>query len=96
MRRFLPGGFCPGFCLEMAEIGLVALAIDVVQVVKDAAHEASERVRAAQNLGALAGKRYEFEHQHATKREVCVIIVDGVECSFRACTAARCRSPRFF
>ena len=44
----------------MAEIGVLALAIDVVQVVKDAAHEASERVRAAQNLGALAGKRYEF------------------------------------
>ena len=40
----------------MAEIGILAVAVDVVQLVKDAAHESSERVRAARNLGALAGE----------------------------------------
>ena len=40
----------------MAEIGILAVAVDVVQLVKDAARESSERVRAARNLGALAGE----------------------------------------
>ena len=41
----------------MAELAVLAVAIDVVQVVKDVSNECLERIRAARNLGAL-GERY--------------------------------------
>jgi hypothetical protein len=37
----------------MAELAVLAVAINVVQVIKDASNECLERIRAARNLGAL-------------------------------------------
>ena len=41
----------------MAESILLGVAVDVVGLVKGAAQEASERIRAARNLGGLAGEQ---------------------------------------
>ena len=41
----------------MAETILLGVAVDVVGLVKGAAQEASERIRAARNLGGLAGEQ---------------------------------------
>ena len=41
----------------MAESILLGVAVDVVGLVKGAAQEASERIRASRNLGGLAGEQ---------------------------------------
>jgi hypothetical protein len=40
----------------MAELAVLAVAIDVVQVVKDVSNECLERIRAARSLGALGDR----------------------------------------
>jgi hypothetical protein len=41
----------------MVESILLGVAVDVVGLVKGAAQEASERIRASRNLGGLAGEQ---------------------------------------
>ena len=75
----------------MAEIGILAVAVDVVQLVKDAAHESSERVRAARNLGALAGE-YMLRMVRECKR-LCTHILSCAKVHVCVCARARVREP---
>ena len=75
----------------MAEIGILAVAVDVVQLVKDAAHESSERVRAARNLGALAGE-YMLRMVCECKR-LCTHILSCAKVHVCVCARARVREP---
>ena len=47
----------------MAELAVLAVAIDVVQVGKDASNECLERIRAARNLGVLGERCAETTSQ---------------------------------
>ena len=55
--RFLRIKLRPRPLRVMAETILLSVAVDVVGLVKGAAQEASERIRAARNLGGLAGEQ---------------------------------------